>query len=106
MTSLNNNWIFAVYKGEYLYIYGADKSVNELYVVADSTSDYSDEFINVVLSGKKGRDVFAWCSPDIFTEFYICNDYFNHKAENKAYIPREKVMDYVILINGGEMKKK
>lgn len=105
--SIVDNWIFAVYKGEFLYIYAANSSINEFYVVADSSTGYSEEFINVILDGKKGRDIFSWCSADIFTEFYNLRDnYFEHKDENKTYISKEQAMEYVILLNGGELVKK
>ncbi len=106
-TKIVDNWIFAVYKGEYIYVYAVNSNINEFLVVADTTTEYSEEFINVVLGGKKGRDVFSWCSVDIFTEYYnLCNEYFNHKEENKVYLSKKQAIEYVILLNGGELTKK
>ena len=36
-----------------IYVYAVNSSINEFLVVADTTTEYSEEFINVVLGGKK-----------------------------------------------------
>lgn len=87
-------WLFAEYKGENIDVVGMDYQLNNWLVCAESHSLYSPEFIEVVLKGRGGRDVYSWCSIDVFTKYYlVVEDYFETKEENRIYLTREQAVD-------------
>ena len=50
-----------------------------------SSSHYSEEFVDVILGGQEGRDVYSWRKLDAFTGFhFLVYDYV--ETENPRYI--------------------
>ena len=63
-------------------------------VCADSSSHYSAEFIDVILGGQEGRDLYSWRKLDFFTGFhFLVYDYVETEEprfKNKRTIPVSK----------------
>ena len=93
--------VFADYNDEtvpVLYVRG-----DEICVYASSQHGYSEEFIEVILKGQVGRDIYSWCKPEVFTGFhYVVEDFVengNPRNINKRIVPAcaEEVMNYLLL---------
>ena len=88
---------YAVYNGEKAEIYDVDANNKEIGVIAYSSWDYSDDFVNKVLKGQNGRDIYSKCDANLFHEFLIsdCN------TEEKNVISLEQLMKNMSLYNYG-----
>ena len=62
---------YGLIKGQKIEIIDAD---NDKVMVVGNTDDYTQEFIETVFGGKKGREIRKWCNISVFSEFEI--EYF------------------------------
>lgn len=84
--------VFAEYNNESIQI--LYRRAEEVCVCANSSSDYSEEFIDVILGGQVGRDLYSWRKLDVFTGFhFLVYDYVeteNPRCKNGRTIPVSK----------------
>lgn len=82
-TEIRDITVFAEYNNESIQI--LYRSTEEVCVCADSSSHYSEAFVDVILGGQEGRDVYSWRKLDAFTGFhFLVYDYV--ETENPRYI--------------------
>lgn len=88
-TEIRDITVFAEYNNESIQI--LYRSAEEVCVCADSSSHYSEEFIDVILGGQRGRDLYSWRKLDVFTRFnFLVCDYVeteNPARKNERTIP-------------------
>ena len=61
--------VYAYYQEQKIEIAEVDLDSNKFLLWTSSTHIYSEEFIEIVLEGKRGRDIFVWCDIDKLTKY-------------------------------------
>ena len=108
-TDIRDIVTFAEYKNESIQI--LYRRPQELCVAANSHHIYSEEFIDVVLGGQIGRDLYSWVNWDVFTGFhFVVRDFIEdeeprYSNERITKVSREE-MEHYLSLDMTEYKKK
>lgn len=100
-TDIRDLTVYAEYNNEVIQILYIRPE--EICVCANSDSGYSEEFVEVVLGGQGGRDIYSWCKPKVFTGFHFVVQDFVEDGDpryiNERIVPVsvEEVKNYLIL---------
>ncbi|MBQ3544221.1 MAG: hypothetical protein IJA34_04455 [Lachnospiraceae bacterium] len=99
--------IYACYKNQEIEIHDVDLKGKQFVIWTSSDHIYTDEFVENVLGEKRGRDIFAKCDIDKFTEYSMhtreytmeSNGFTTTTNESKFIVSLEEVREYLLLIN-------
>ena len=91
--------IYATYKGQEIKIEKINTHTNQFQVFTPSAYMYTDEFIQVVLGGKKSKDLYVWCDENIFDEFNLITTLdLKGGTITKRLITKDQAKEYIILL--------
>ena len=91
--------IYATYNGQEIKVEKLNIHTNQFQIYTQSAYVYTDEFIQHVLGGKKGKNLYVWCDEGIFDEFnLITTPHPKGKTIIKKTITKEQAKEYLNLM--------